>query len=120
LAEPYRQGRACQACYTQTEIAKAINVSQQSVSDFTKNGNLADSGKISENEDEAEDDKENADFFKGGESAAAKHETDFEPPIYNVWKQQTKTSGSAHFGNSEVHALARCGFYRFRQDCRFR
>ena len=34
--------------------------------------------------------------------AAAAHAVDFEPPIYNVWKQQTKTAGSSHFGNSEV------------------
>lgn len=27
---------------------------------------------------------------------------DFEVPVYNVWKQQTKTAGSRHFGNSEV------------------
>jgi hypothetical protein len=27
---------------------------------------------------------------------------DFEIPIYNVWKQQTKTAGVNHFGNSEV------------------
>jgi hypothetical protein len=23
-------------------------------------------------------------------------------PIYNIWKQQTKTEASSHFGNSEV------------------
>jgi hypothetical protein len=33
---------------------------------------------------------------------AASHLTDFDPPLYNVWKQQTKTPGSAHFGNSEA------------------
>lgn len=32
---------------------------------------------------------------------AANHESDFDPPIYNVWKQQTKSEGSSHFGNSE-------------------
>ena len=30
---------------------------------------------------------------------------DFEVPIYNVWKQQTKTAGVNHFGNSEVRWL---------------
>jgi len=34
--------------------------------------------------------------------AAAEHATDFEPPIYNVWKQQEKTPASGHFGNSEI------------------
>jgi hypothetical protein len=37
--------------------------------------------------------------------AAAEHATDFTPPIYNIWKQQEKTSGSSHFGNSEVRWL---------------
>ncbi len=30
------------------------------------------------------------------------HATDFTPPVYNVWKQQEKTTGLSHFGNSEV------------------
>ncbi|PIP40027.1 MAG: hypothetical protein COX19_06630 [Desulfobacterales bacterium CG23_combo_of_CG06-09_8_20_14_all_51_8] len=33
---------------------------------------------------------------------AANHLTDFDPPIYNVRKQQTKSEGSKHFGNSET------------------
>lgn len=33
---------------------------------------------------------------------SATHSADFEVPIYNVWKQQTKSEGSEHFGNSEV------------------
>jgi hypothetical protein len=37
--------------------------------------------------------------------AAAEHATDFEPPIYNIWKQQTKSEGASHFGNSEVRWL---------------
>ena len=52
------------------------------------------------------------------EKAAASHATDFVVPLYNVWKQQEKTSGSGHFGNSEVqrlsfvaHSLADGGFF---------
>ena len=32
----------------------------------------------------------------------SEHATDFDPPIYNIWKQQTKSEGSSHFGNSET------------------
>ena len=32
-------------------------------------------------------------------------EPEWDPPIYNVWKQQTKTAGSSHFGNSETRWL---------------
>ena len=39
------------------------------------------------------------------DQSAATHAADFAPPIYNVWKQQTKTNGSNHFGNSEVRWL---------------
>jgi hypothetical protein len=39
---------------------------------------------------------------------AAEHATDFEPPIYNVWKQQSKTEGAAHFGNSDVYVGTGC------------
>lgn len=37
--------------------------------------------------------------------SGADHASDFEPPIYNVWKQQEKTAGPSHFGNSEVRWL---------------
>jgi hypothetical protein len=33
---------------------------------------------------------------------AALHLTDFDPPLYNVWKQQKKSESGKHFGNSEV------------------
>jgi hypothetical protein len=32
----------------------------------------------------------------------ANHETEFDAPLYNVWKQQKKTKGSTHAGNTEV------------------
>lgn len=46
----------------------------------------------------------NADLPKLGKSerAFADQATDFTPPIYNIWKQQEKTPGVSHFGNSEV------------------
>jgi len=37
--------------------------------------------------------------------AASSHSTDFDPPIYTIWKQQEKATGSSHFGNSEVRWL---------------
>jgi hypothetical protein len=71
------------ACHTDQEIANAEGMPRTTVTDQTKGldeiGNIAESVK-----------------------AAANHATDFEPPIYNVWKQQTKTAGGQHFGNSEV------------------
>lgn len=74
------------ACYTQQEIADIVGISQQtvadSIKDFTDFGKVSDSGK-----------------------ATANHVTDFEPPIYNIWKQQKKTTGSTHFGNSDVRWL---------------
>jgi hypothetical protein len=34
--------------------------------------------------------------------AAADHVVEYEPSAYNIWKQQTKSEGAKHFGNSEV------------------
>lgn len=47
---------------------------------------------------------ETADLPKCNKSdqANADHATDFQVPLYNVWKQQEKTAGSSHFGNSDV------------------
>jgi transposase len=71
------------ACYTQDEIAEATGTPQQTVADEIK--------KFTET------------VFKNqtGKSAAD-HAADFDPPIYNIWKQQEKTQGAKHFGNSEV------------------
>ena len=36
---------------------------------------------------------------------ASEHLTDFDPPLYNIWKQQKKSKGTNHFGNSEIRWL---------------
>ena len=71
------------ACHTQQEIADAVGCSQPEVKEvLSKMATLPN-------------------LIKPDQSAA-EHATDFEVPIYNIWKQQTKTTGSIHFGNSEV------------------
>ena len=68
------------ACHTQEEIARECQCDQDTVSEIVrKTAILPDSVK-----------------------PTANHQADFTPPIYNVWKQQEKTPGSGHFGNSEV------------------
>jgi hypothetical protein len=71
------------ACHTQQEIAEATSTPQQTVGDLTKNfteiGDLAESGKV-----------------------AANHLTDFDIPIYNIWKFKEKSNEVAHFGNTEI------------------
>lgn len=47
----------------------------------------------------------NSEDLPKNQKAASDHATDFDPPIYNVWKQQERTSGASHFGNSEVRWL---------------
>lgn len=74
------------ACHTQAEIASALDCSRDEVrgqvEGFGEIGSLAETPK-----------------------AAANHATEFDPPLYNVWKQQEKTPGPEHFGNSEVRWL---------------
>jgi hypothetical protein len=71
------------ACYENTEVASVCGCDEKTVR--TVIGETADLPKL-----------------RKDESANAEHTTDFTPPIYNIWKQQEKTSGSSHFGNSEV------------------
>ena len=61
------------ACHTQQEIAEAVGVSKMEVSRTCN---------------------EMADVPESYQAAAA-HLTDFTPPLYNVWKQQDKTPGTA-------------------------
>lgn len=68
------------SCHTDAEIASDVDLSEEGVRKITQ---------------------QSAELPEVGKSSAA-HLIDFEPPIYNVWKQQEKTAGSGHFGNSEV------------------
>jgi hypothetical protein len=68
------------ACYTQEEIAAAAGCTRDEARGALKFG---ENGQLSE--------------FPKGQQAAASHATDFEIPLYNVWKQQPKTAGSGHF-----------------------
>jgi hypothetical protein len=74
------------ACHTQEEIAEACGITHPTAIKVT-------------------DDFVNSVLENQTYKAAASHATDFEPPIYNIWKQQTKSEGSSHFGNSEVRRL---------------
>lgn len=70
------------ACWTQQEIADEVGVTQAEIAKSIPNGDLAELNK--------------------SDRAAAEHATDFEVPIYNIWKQQKKTNETNHFGNSEM------------------
>jgi ParB-like nuclease domain/DNA methylase len=72
------------ACRTQEEIAEAVGCSQGEVSKSIPNGNFAEWNKTD------------------AQAAVAAHAVDFEIPLYNEWRQQEKTPGSGHFGNTEV------------------
>ena len=69
------------ACHTQEEIAAAVEVTQNTISGWEK------------------------EFIEKCQGHNSINSPDFEVPIYNVWKQQTKTAGVNHFGNSEVRWL---------------
>ena len=87
------------ACYENTEVASVCGCDEKTVR--TVIGETADLPKL-----------------RKDESANAEHATDFTPSIYNIWKQQEKTNGSSHFGNSET-----CGskipiaYFRFILMC---
>jgi hypothetical protein len=74
------------ACYTQAEIADAVGITQGEVAKTIPHGEPAELNK--------------------SDRAAADHATDFDVPIYNVWKRQDRTPGfSDHFGYSDVRWL---------------
>jgi len=71
------------ACHTQEEIAEVGACDQATVARIT-DGFMQT---VLENQ---------------SHKAVADHATDFEVPLYNIWKQQVKSEGPSHFGNSEV------------------
>lgn len=78
LAEEWRR---LAYCHTQEEIAEAVDVPQNTISGWEK------------------------EFIEKSAANNSIFPADFEVPLYNVWKQQTKTAGVNHFGNSEVRWL---------------
>lgn len=85
------------ACYTQDEIAAVENIVKQTVSNAVR----PFSAGLPELDKPADYD-ETAFTLTKEQLAAADHATDFQAPLYNVWKQQEKTPGSGHFGNSDI------------------
>lgn len=96
------------ACHTQEEIAQAVGVTQQGIGKFIEEIQQKENfrfvvkpGQFSEITDETERWERIAEHNREN----AEHEADFTAPPYNIWKQQEKTPGSSHFGNSEVRWL---------------
>ena len=89
------------ACHTQEEIEEKVGVSRSRVSEvLSENGNFRFPTKVGQLR-EIEDETQRLDAIAEENRKAAEHRSDFEVPLYNVWKQQEKSSGSQHFGNSE-------------------
>ena len=78
------------ACWTQAEIAAEVDTPAGTVKRLLGDGDDSLVRKVLENQTN---------------QAAAEHANDFEAPLYNVWKQQSKSAGAEHFGNSEPRWL---------------
>lgn len=76
------------ACHSQNEIAEAIGENIGTIGKHVADDKFLTS--VLENQ---------------SKKTASHHATDFDPPIYNIWKQQEKSEGSSHFGNSEIRWL---------------
>mgnify|MGYP000846099308 FL=1 len=72
------------ACWTQDEIAQSEGITQPQVLTILSEFPILEK------------------LIKSSQTLATYSEPDWAPPIYNIWKQQEKTAGSTHFGNSEV------------------
>jgi predicted DNA-binding protein YlxM (UPF0122 family) len=66
------------ACATQEEISEATGVPRKTIDDWTN------------------------DFGESPSDGLSPNPPGFDPPFYNVWKQQTKSNAVSHFGNSEA------------------
>lgn len=69
------------ACYTQEEIAEREGVTKETVSEVVRQ-------KMAE--------------LPKSDKSLADHATDFDIPIYNVWKEREQTGKLKHHGNSDV------------------
>jgi len=84
------------SCHTQEEIAEAVGVTQQAIQKILQQSGsfrfVVKPGELAEIENE----EKRLDEIAKRNREAAEHQIDFDPPLYNVWKQQDKTGG--HLG----------------------
>lgn len=104
-------------CYTQEEIAERVGMPRTSVEELLTRicnyeipsipGRFAEELPEESATQEVKKKAESARLTKiiSENTANAEHAHDFQVPIYNVWRQQDKSIGSEHFGNSEVRWL---------------
>lgn len=72
------------ACYTEEEIAAEVGITQKTVHELVTSESYI------------------SDTWQKSMIFANYQDPDWKPPLYNVWKLQTKTNGTEHFGNSEA------------------
>jgi ParB-like chromosome segregation protein Spo0J len=102
------------ACHTQEEIEQAVGITQQGVSRvLQQTATLRFVVNSSEFRD-IEDEEKRLDAIEHQNRSLAEHRIDFEWPLYTVWRQQEKTPGSSHYGNSEVRWVDNL-LYRYTQ-----
>jgi DNA modification methylase len=75
------------ACWTREEIALSEDLSDGAISEIWSE--FPELEKLT----------------KPAQTLATYAEPEWKPPIYNIWKQQEKTNGVKHFGNSEIQWL---------------
>ena len=110
-------------CHSQEEIGKAVGYSERVIREFLDsiqnrgNGIDAETPVLSENlsltmshefDEDNEDDSNSLGIYHIDQRLMIKAnhmDEHFKPPIYNIWKQQSKTEGITHFGNSEITFL---------------
>jgi hypothetical protein len=90
LSRTIKEGKAKQrdkafelwlSCHTQEEIAEAVGIPRQTITDYAES------------------------FLKQVSAESTFTESGYTPPIYNVWTKQTKTNKVGHFGNTESQWL---------------
>ncbi|MBA2490219.1 MAG: hypothetical protein H0V34_00440 [Gammaproteobacteria bacterium] len=100
------QGHESAACYTQDEIAAAVSATQsrfpvvlREIETFRFCVNPGASSEIT-------DEQKRLDEIEKRNRELAAHEIYFDPPIYNIWKQRTKSNGSTHSATAVATLLA--------------
>ena len=85
------------ACYTEEEIASVVDVGQSTVHE--KSRLLSEMSKTDISD-------KSLDFKAYSANSLDFHtDTDFTPPLYNIWTFAKKTNNVGHFGNSEQRIL---------------
>lgn len=90
------------ALYSANYIAEKLKMHHSSIQEVLRTGAILRLPAKPGDYEDIKDETERLNKIEDVNKALAEHQAEFEPPLYNVWRRNSKSSALDHFGNTEM------------------